>query len=249
MSQIKRQTKTLGSQDSKEEPKFVLVSRQGVVSTKNDDEDSPKGDCVSLGLHQDCKVNGLLKLYDVLPGCTGPFKEMMRSMFGKKTYEARLSAVQAVATLSSSVATLKASWDPSGLTSFTDFALLFSQYRVKRVKLRVWFPGESSVAGSGTSIFLIGADPGMIISGTPTTVNVSDLQKSESWNAIITSKKAAEFICSASEVPLVLDKSGFLDVTSSWSGQTCVYAAADGTSTLTAFNYQLVFDVEFRNRF
>lgn len=232
------------------EPKFVLVSRQGVTSTKSDDEDTPKGDCESLGLHQDTKVNGLTKLYGaIVPASTGPFKEMMHNMFGKKTYSARLSGLATVVTLSSSVATLKASWDPSGLTSFTDFALLFSQYKVKRVLMRVWFPGESSVAGSGTSTFLIGADPGMIISGTPGSINVSDLSHSEAWNAIITSKKVASFSSDASEVPLILDKSGFLDVTSSWSGQTCAFASAAGSSTLTAFIYQLIYEVEFRNRF
>jgi hypothetical protein len=250
MSQIKRQTKSMENIQESKEPKFVLVSRQGVSSTKTDDEDTPKGDCESLGLRQDYKVNDLsIKLSALLPGASQSFKEMMRNKFGKVSYEARLSGTQAVATLSSSVATLKASWDPSGLTSFTDFALLFSQYKVKKVSLRVWFPGESSVAGSGTSIFLVGADPGMAISGTPTTVTVSDLQHSEAWNAIITSKKVAEFVSNASLVPLTTDRQGFLDVSSSWSGQTCVYAAADGTSTLTAFNYQLIFDVVFRNRF
>jgi hypothetical protein len=248
MSQIKRQTKIPGNVHEYKEPKFVLVSSQGVASTKSDDEDTPKGDCVSLGPRQDTKVNALTKISSFADlGCA--FKGMMINTFGKKTYRARLSGTQSVvAYSSSSSATLKASWDPSGLSSFTDFALLFSQYRVKEVLMRVWFPGESSVAGTGTSIFLVGADPGMLIA-TPTSVNVSDLQKSESWNCIITSKKTACFTAVASEVPLILDKSGFLDVTSSWSGQTCVYAAADASSSLTSFNYQLIFEVEFRNRF
>lgn len=178
-----------------------------------------------------------------------PFLGKMRSLLGKSPLRTRIfSGITAVA-FSSGLATSKVSWDPSSNNEFTEFALLFSQYKVDRVKLSVWFPNEGSASGTGTSIFIIGADPGMVTTGAPGAEGTSQLSHSARWNAIVTTKSVSSFEADARDVPLVRDMRGFIDTTSSWSGQTCVFAESAVTSTLTAYTYQVEYEVVFRNRF
>lgn len=214
--------------------------------------ETPKDDCESLVYvygddeklvqKEEKKVSLSLKAF-------GMMKQHLGAIKGKNPFRTRFASALSAVALSSGVGTAKVSWDPSSNGEFTDFALLFSQYKVESVKITVWFPNESSAAGTGTSIFLIGADPGMVVTGTPTASGVSDLTHSARWNTIVSMKSAPTFVADAHDAPLARNMQGFIDTTSSWVGQTVIYSQSSATSTLNAFNYQVMWNVSFCNRF
>jgi hypothetical protein len=177
-------------------------------------------------------------------------KKMMGTTMKREQYATVLSSsVVPVSYATAQAAQALISWNPTGLTSFTDFALLFSQYKVSKVEVVVWFPEQNISACTSSDVFIVGADPGLALSGSNTAPEVSDLSHSEHWNTSVTTKLASRFSANAQEVPLATDKQGFIDTTSSWSGQTVCLAESAASSTSVAYQYQVRYHVTFRNRF
>jgi hypothetical protein len=171
-----------------------------------------------------------------------------------KVYPIRLSNVATNASLTSGVLSLLAIWSPLSNAEFSDFAVLFDQYRVVRHELAVWFNGnnEEATAVVLPTVCIVGADPGAHIS-TATSTNVANLGEVRRWNPASTRLSTASFVTGKPTLnrappPNPLTKDGFLPVTDAWGGQTVLYASNILTSTATALYYQQTWDVEFRCR-
>jgi hypothetical protein len=175
----------------------------------------------------------------------------LRSVFASsRTYPVRLSGTLASVNASSSQALLLALWDPTGLTEFGDFAVLFTEYRVICSRLTVWFPNQTTL--SAVVVMIAGSDPGSRIVSV-TAVNARNLDDSKSWNP--SSTRATPLTLTSSQKdsaravqahPLCVG--GFLPTNSAWGGQTVVYTDVPGAGTSTSFIYQQEWEIAFRCR-
>jgi hypothetical protein len=172
-----------------------------------------------------------------------------------KSYPIRLSGSTTGVAFSSGVISLLALWSPLAIAEFTDFAVLFDQYRVVRHELSVWFNSNNDLttAAALANVCLVGADPGLHIS-TATSTSVADLGEIKRWNPQSTRLSAASFVTGQKTLNRMtpanpLSKDGFLPVADAWSGQTVLFASAfGGSSTATGLAYQQTWDIEFRCR-
>jgi hypothetical protein len=172
-----------------------------------------------------------------------------------KCYTIRISSGAASVAFSSSVVSLLLPWSPLSNSEFTDLAVLFDQYKVKRHVAAVWFVNNASVSSPAAlpEICLVGADPGSHIS-TASSTNVANLGEMRRWNPLHTRLNCASFVTPESTInrappPNPLTKDGFLPVTDAWGGQTVVYAFNSVTSlSNTALFYQQTWDVDLRCR-
>jgi len=188
------------------------------------------------------------KVPEVVSVGLGTFKKMSGLLAGIE-YPTVLSASVGQVSFTSGVASSLLSWNPTGLATFTDFALLFSQYRVDKVETSVWFPDQAGATlDQGAAMAIIAPDPAVAIS-TPSSVNVSDLSHSVRINPRVSTKTPFTVKWSAKEVPLAVTNKGFIDTGSSWTGQTVLYSQSAVTSSTAAYLYQMRFHVVFRNRF
>lgn len=143
----------------------------------------------------------------------------------------------------SGVAASKQSWNPLAVGEFATFADLFSEYKVKRIVVTVWFTTSAEK-------FIIGGDPGGVVTGTPTDA-ISNLSGSQRWNTLQTHKSAPIFGSDASKAPVAPKSSGgFVSIVTPWTGQTCMLATtASGGSTSECYQYQTCYELEFRCRY
>jgi hypothetical protein len=167
----------------------------------------------------------------------------------EKIYSIRLNSSTTGATFVAGTTTAKPSWDPTGNSEFSVLTAIFSEYRVRNVRIWVFPSLSQSSAGTGLYLLMCGSDPAGSLSGTPTDVTVGSLAKVKRWNILHGANQTLSMTGSGklSELPAITPD-GFVKVATSWTGQFALYAGAEATSTLLAFGYQLEWDIDFRAR-
>jgi hypothetical protein len=179
-------------------------------------------------------------------------KSMQSLISGVKSYPIRLSgSATAVNSTTGDVAPLLALWNPIANAEFVDFAVLFTEYKVVRHKLTLWFTPQS--AANYANLALVGSDPAVRLTlGTLTTSAVSNLGDVKRYNPQSTTLKAIEFtsgqkLCDAALQSVPLTRDGWQLTSDAWGGQTALFAQTLAATGL-AFYYQQTWDIHFRCR-
>jgi LysM repeat protein len=171
-----------------------------------------------------------------------------------KSYKFRLTSdTAAVSASSSDTATAKVSYDPSGSTEFSALAGLFGLYKVNRVRVHLWptTPGDPAVSVP-LKVWIIAADPSMLVSGTPTAQTTASLAHVERLTGHqTTSGVCHQFLpsCKSSLVAnLAPTRDGYILCTVAWPGQWVSFSKTFGSTSLSHFTYQVDYEVEFKSR-
>jgi hypothetical protein len=179
-------------------------------------------------------------------------KSMQSLISGVKNYRIRLNgSATAVNSTTGDVAPLLALWNPIANPEFVDFAVLFTEYRVIKHTLTLWFAPPS--AANYAQLAMVGSDSAARLTlGTLTTSAVSNLGDSKRYNPQSTELKAIVFTSdkklldsAVQSVPLTRD--GYQLTGDAWGGQTCVFAQTLLATGLCYF-YQQTWDIDFRCR-
>jgi hypothetical protein len=180
-------------------------------------------------------------------------KRMQSLLSGTKIYSIRLSGALNSVSFSSGAASALMSWSPISIGEFVDFAVLFTEYRVRSHNAYVWFPNQAGATlGGGAGVALIGSDPGSRIS-TPGALDVGDLGDSKRWNPSQTNNHALCFtsgdrLVSAGVQATPLTRDGWQLTSDAWGGQTVLTTSAPTSSSALAFQYQQEWWIDFRCR-